>query len=71
MKRSFGGTMYKDMEDKKLRELTPQEVCAMYHFHNEYARRGVGAIGFYKQLSEHDKEFIDRMTREILKHSRG
>jgi hypothetical protein len=62
--------MYKDMENTKLRELTPQEVCAMYHFHNEYARLGLGAIAFYAQLSKHDKEFIDRMTKDILKHGR-
>lgn len=62
--------MSKDFENGKLRELTPQEVCAKYHFHDEYAKLGVGAIVFYKGLSSHDKGFIVRMVKDILKHAK-
>jgi hypothetical protein len=61
--------MYKDIENKRLRQLTPEEVCAMYHFHNEYARLGVGAIAFYAGLSEGDKDFIRRMVADVVKHA--
>jgi len=47
--------------------LTPQEICAMYHYHSEYAALGIGAIAYYKGLSLRDKSFIDDMTAAILK----
>ena len=39
----------------------------MYHYHNEYASLGIGAIAYYKGLSLRDKSFIDDMTAAILK----
>lgn len=62
--------MSKDFENGKLRELTPDEVCAMYHFHDEYAKLGVGAIAFYKGLSRDNRDFIVRMVKDILKHAK-
>lgn len=50
-----------------IRPLTPQETCAMYHYHSEYAALGIGAIAYYKGLSPRDKSFIDDMTSAILK----
>ena len=50
-----------------IRPLTPQETCAMYHYHSEYAELGIGAIAYYKGLSPRDKSFIDDMTAAILK----
>ena len=50
-----------------IRPLTPQETCAMYHYHDEYASLGIGAIAYYKGLSPRDKSFIDDMTAAILK----
>ena len=50
-----------------IRPLTPQETCAMYHYHSEYAALGIGAIAYYKGLSPRDKSFIDDMTAAILK----
>jgi hypothetical protein len=50
-----------------IRPLTPQETCAMYHYHNEYASLGIGAIAYYKGLSPRDKRFIDDMTAAIIK----
>ncbi len=50
-----------------IRPLTPQETCAMYHYHNEYASLGIGAIAYYKGLSPRDKSFIDDMTSAIIK----
>lgn len=60
---------YQGLENGKMRELTPEEVCAMYHFRNEYAELGLGAIEYYKGLSPRDKSFIDDMTAAILKAS--
>lgn len=60
--------MYQDFENKKLRNLTPEEVCAMYHFHNEYARLGIGAIAFYASLTLDNKNFIARMVKDVVKH---
>ena len=39
----------------------------MYHYHNEYAALGIGAIAYYKGLSPRDKSFIDEMTSAIVK----
>ena len=50
-----------------IRPLTPQETCAMYHYHNKYAALGIGAIAYYKGLSPRDKSFINDMTAAILK----
>ena len=58
---------YKGLEKGEMRELTPEEVCAMYHFHNEYAELGLGAIEYYKGLSARDKQYIKDMTTAILK----
>lgn len=58
---------YQGLENGKMRELTPEEVCAMYHFHNEYAELGLGAIEYYKGLSARDKQYIKDMTAAILK----
>lgn len=57
---------YQGLENGKMRELTPEEVCAMYHFHNEYAELGLGAIEYYKGLSVRDKKYIKDMTAAIL-----
>ena len=57
---------YKGLEDGKMRELTPDEVCAFYHFHDEYAQLGLGAIEFYKRLSARNKQFIKDMTLAII-----
>lgn len=60
---------YKDFENGKLRELTPEEVCAMYHFHDEYAELGLGAIAYYKGLSSGDKNFVKRMVKDVVSHA--
>jgi len=60
---------YKDFENNKLRELSPEEVCAMYHFHDEYAELGLGAIAYYKGLSAGDKNFIKRMVKDVVSHA--
>lgn len=39
----------------------------MYHYHNEYAAFGIGAIAYYGGLSPQRKRFIDEMTAAILK----
>lgn len=61
--------MYQDIENEKMRNLTPEEVCAMYHFHDEYARLGIGAIAFYANLTEGSKNFIGRMVKDIIKQA--
>ena len=55
------------MNKEIIRPLTPQETCAMYHFHNEYAELRIGAIAYYKGLSPRNKKFIDDMTEAIQK----
>ena len=57
----------KNGESKIIRPLTPQETCAMYHYHKEYASLGIGAIAYYKGLSPRNKSFIDDMTSAIIK----
>ena len=57
---------YQGLENGKMRELTPEEVCAFFHFHNEYAELGLGAIEYYKGLSARDKQYIKDMTAAIL-----
>jgi len=52
---------------KITRNLTPQEICAMYHYHAEYSKAGIGAIEYYKSLLPRDKRFINDMTDAILK----
>lgn len=61
--------MYQDIENGRLRNCTPEEICAMYHFHDEYARLGIGAIAFYSNLTEGNKNFIKRMVKDIIKQS--
>ena len=58
---------YQDLENGAMRELTAEEVCAMYHFHDEYAELGLGAIEYYKGLSARDKQYIKDMTAAIMK----
>ena len=50
-----------------LRALTKQEVAAMWLYHELYARLGIGigAIAFYKNLGQSQKNNIDRMIKEI------
>jgi len=55
---------YQDLENGAMRELTAEEVCAMYHFHDEYAELGLGAIEYYTGLSARDKQYIKDMTAE-------
>lgn len=50
---------------EKLRKLTKQEVVAMWLHGEIYARLGMGAIAFYKQLGISQKDNIDRMLKEI------
>lgn len=47
------------------RALTKQEIAAMWLYGDDYARRGIGAIAYYKLLSEFKKNNIDRMIKEI------
>ena len=48
-----------------MRKLTKHEVAAMWHFHDEYADLGLGAIDYWKGLSAREKRFIRDMVKEI------
>lgn len=49
----------------KLRELTQQERAAMWLYHEEYARLGIGAIEFYRRLGAGRRRTVDDMIKEI------
>jgi len=50
-----------------VREPTREERAAMWLYHGEYARSGLGAIEFWKGLSGYAKRNVERMVEEILK----
>jgi len=46
-------------------DVTQREKAAMWLYHNEYAALGIGAVAFYKRLSQHEKNNVDRMIKDI------
>jgi hypothetical protein len=56
---------------EEIRKLTPEETCAMYHYHNEYARLGIGAIKFYKRLTPREKQYMKDMVEAIYVANKG
>lgn len=50
---------------EEMRELNKYEVAAMWHFHDEYADLGLGAIAYWKGLGARDKRFIRDMIERI------
>ncbi len=53
--------------NEEIRDLTPEEVAAMFVYAEDYAAQNLGAIAFYKNLPTGDRELIKNMVREILK----
>lgn len=49
-----------------MRELTPFETAAMWHFHDRYAARAIGAIDFYQSLTARERYFISDMVSAIV-----
>jgi hypothetical protein len=49
-----------------MRALTQQEVAAAWLYHNKFVARGLGAIEFYKSLSNFERRRVDEMIRDIL-----
>jgi hypothetical protein len=52
-----------------MRALTKREVVAMWLFHEQYVAQSQGAIEFYRNLSQSNKELIDDMLKEIKEAS--
>ncbi len=49
-----------------IRKLTQQERAAMWLYHAEYAKSGIGAIEFYKQLGQYQKNRVDEMIADVV-----
>ena len=49
-----------------MRDLTQQEVAAMWLWGAEYARTGLSAIDFYRQLDASRKRVVAEMVDEIV-----
>ena len=54
-----------------MRELTKCEVAAMWFYHDDYARRGIGAVEYWKQLDESGKCLMREMVAAILMAKRA
>ena len=50
----------------KFREITKDEIGAMWLYHEEYANKRLGAIAFWKGLSDSQKSNVRRMVNEII-----
>ncbi len=50
-------------------EITQQEKAAMWLYHSEYAKLGLGAVEFYKRLGQYEKNNVDRMIADVMKYS--
>jgi hypothetical protein len=48
-----------------MRPLNIEEVCAMWLWGKEYAEGGLGAVEFYKSLSNYRKHIIDDFVKDI------
>ena len=48
-----------------MRDLTKVERAARWFFCEDYARGGLSAVEFWKQLPEHDKNNIRQMVKDI------
>ena len=44
---------------------TQEELAAMWLYHNQYAKSGLGAIKFWEWLPECDKTTVRKMIEEI------
>ena len=54
--------------DKKNLNPHKEAKFAMYHWHDDYARKGLGSMQFYeKYLSAEDRKFCERAVADILK----
>jgi len=50
---------------------TPEAVFAQYHWHDLYAQRGLGAMGFYeKYLSKRDRDYCRDAVKSITEAKR-
>ena len=58
-------------EVEEMRELTKCEVAAMWFYHDDYARRGIGAVEYWKQLDESGKCLMREMVAAILMAKRA
>ena len=54
-------------EEITRRELTREEIAAMYVFHNKYALQIAGAIDFWRLLSPSRKHVVLEMLRQLDK----
>lgn len=48
------------------RNLTQQEIAAMWLYHTEYELQEIGIALFYSRLSQHEKNRIDEMIKQIV-----
>ena len=50
---------------------TPEAVFAMYHWHDTYAKVGLGTMGFYeKYLSKQDRNYCRLVVNAICEAKR-
>ena len=44
---------------------TPEAVFAMYHWHDLYAKLGLGTMGFWDYLSKREKQYCREAVKAI------
>ena len=50
-----------------MRNLTKEEIFAMYFWHEEYAKESISAINFHKNLSATGKRICKEAVDKIIK----
>lgn len=50
---------------EEIRDLTPNEVAAMWLWSSEYAKQGKGAIEFFKNLGESKQKICINMVEQM------
>ena len=57
----------RSQEEITKRDLTREEIAAMYVFHSEYAIQTCGAIQFWRLLPEYRKRVVLELLRQLDK----
>jgi len=57
----------KTEEEITKRDLTREEIAAMYVFHDEYAAQSDGAINFYRFLAPGHRRVVQELLRQLEK----
>ena len=57
----------RSVEEITKRDLTREEIAAMYVFHKEYATQTCGAIEFWRLLPEYRKRVVRELLQQLEK----